>query len=130
VQGLHTETRGPAQSPPRPPIDFKAVNTLAMANLPAWVPRILGRRFAYYPPGSVAWWPSPADGVHMFDGGPRAIFLGDWSGRWRWGEAWGTDMVDLLARLRGCRQGQAAALLTRTCGVPDVPRLAPRGVYR
>lgn len=129
MHAVHTQAQAAVQPPPRPPIDFAAVHTLAMANLPAWVPRLLGKRLVYFPPGAVAWWPNKADGVHMFDAGPRAVFLGDWSGRWRWGEVWGTDTVDLLARLRGCRQGQAAVQLTRACGVQDVPRVRRGRVF-
>jgi hypothetical protein len=117
------------QPPPRPPIDFAGVHTLAMANLPAWVPKLLGRRLVYFAPGALAWWPSRADGVHLFAGAPRAVYLGDWSGRWRIGETWGADAVGLVARLRSCSQGQAAVQLTRACGVQDVPRLKRGRVF-
>ncbi|WP_439578380.1 hypothetical protein [Elioraea sp.] len=107
----------------RNPIDWRAGHHLALDSLPRWAPETLGRRLAWFPPGVCRWWPSPADGVHVFAGGPRCIVLGDWSGRWRFGDTWGCDLIELIAELRRCRPGQALAYVCRWAGVPDLPRV-------
>jgi hypothetical protein len=98
-------------------IDWPLASALAAEELPAWAPALLGRRVASFAPGEVLWWPNRVDGVHLFAGPPPA-YVGDWSGRWRRGERWGVDLIELVAAVRGCRPGQAAAFIARAAGVP------------
>jgi hypothetical protein len=98
-------------------IDFALASALAAEALPAWAPALLGRRVASFAPGEVRWWPNKFDGVHIF-AGPPPVYIGDWTGRWRQGEQWGRDLVELVAAVRGCRPGQAVAFICRSAGVP------------
>lgn len=107
----------------RAPIDWKMGHVLALECMPRWAPATLGRRLAWYPPGAVKWWPNIFDAVSIY-GGPRVVCLGDWSGRFRIGDTWGCDLVELVAELRRCRPGQALSYICRHAGVPDLPRVS------
>ena len=98
-------------------LDFALAGALAAEALPLWASALLGRRIVTFRPGETVWWPNRFDGVHVF-AGPPPTALGDWSGRWRRGERWGRDLVELVAAVRGCRPGQAAAVVARVAGVP------------
>jgi len=98
-------------------IDWPLAGALAAEALPAWAPALLGRRIVSFAPGEVRWWPNKFDGVHAFAGPPPA-YVGDWSGRWRRGERWGIDLIELVAAVRGCHPGQAVAFIARAAGVP------------
>ena len=108
-----------------PRLDFALASALAAETLGAWAPRLLGRRLASFEPGQARWWSNTFDGVHVF-AGPPPTALGDWSGRWRRGERWGRDLIELVAAARGCRPGQAVAFIARAAGVPFEALLADR----
>lgn len=98
-------------------LDFMLGEAIAVETLPLWAPPLLGRRLTFFQPGEATWWPNRFDGVHVFVG-PPACALGDWSGRWRERDTWGLDPIQLIARRRRCRPGQALAWLCRHAGVP------------
>jgi hypothetical protein len=104
--------------------DFGLGAALALEALPAWAPRLLGRRLVMFEPGEAAWWPNRFDAVHVFTGPPPCA-VGDWCGRWRENDTWGRDLVELVARRRRCRPGQAVAWLCRVAGVPVDALLLP-----
>jgi len=106
-------------------IDWPLASALAAEALPAWGPALLGRRIVSFDPGEARWWPNRFDGVHLF-AGPPSTAVGDWSGRWRRGERWGRDLIELVAAVRGCRPGQAVAFIARAAGVPFEALLADR----
>ncbi len=106
-------------------LDFPLASALAAEALGAWAPRLLGRRIVSFGPGEAAWWPNGFDGVHVF-AGPPPTALGDWSGRWRRGDRWGRDLIELVSVARRCRPGQAAAFVARVAGVPFDGLLADR----
>jgi len=88
--------------PPR--IDFALAGLIAAESLVAWAPLVLGPRIAIFRPGEARWWPNRYDSVHVL-AGPPPTCIGDWSGRWRRGDRWGTDLVALVAEARRCRPG-------------------------
>ena len=98
-------------------IDWRLAETLAIETLLTWGPDLLGRPVAAFRPGEVAWWPAGCDGVVIFEK-PPVTYAGDWSGRWHRGGRWGRDLLALVAAVRGCRPGQAAAYIARVAGVP------------
>lgn len=97
--------------------EFRLGAEIALEALRVWAPPLLGRRIAFFAPGETAWWPNSFDGVHVFVGPPPCV-LGDWSGRWREDDTWGLDPIELIARRRRCRPGQALAWVCRAAGVP------------
>jgi hypothetical protein len=110
--------------PVRP--DFSLGHFIALETVPKWAFKLLGRKVAFFPPGTATWWPESYDGVHLFRGPRGDIIIGDWSGRW-WRPAldeWGADLVRLIATLRGCNQTTALRWLCTEVGIRDMPRIA------
>jgi len=98
-------------------IDWALAAALAAETLPIWAPRLLGRHVVSFKPGEVRWWPNRYDCVHIF-AGPPPTAIGEWSARWRRSDRWGRDLIQLVAAMRGCRPGQAAAYVARAAGAP------------
>jgi len=110
-------------------IDWRLAEALAIETLVVWGPDLLSRPIATFRPGEVAWWPAGCDGVAIFEGPPLA-YIGDWTGRWHRDGRWGRDLITLVAMVRACRPGQAAAYIARAAGVPFEVLTSTGGVQK
>jgi hypothetical protein len=98
---------------PLPPIDFRAINREALANLPAVLSRVLpgGRR-----EGHEYRVLNPRRNDHSAGSFSINLTNGRWSD-FAVDGAKGSDIVSLVAYLEGCTQAEAARLLVRMLGV-------------
>ena len=110
-------------------IDWRLAEALALETLLVWGPDLLGRPLVAFRPGEVVWWPAACDEVAIFEGPPPTL-IGDWTGRWRRDGRWGRDLITLVAMVRACRPGQAAAYIARAAGVPFETLTSTSGVRK
>jgi hypothetical protein len=100
-------------SRPLPPIDFKAINRQALADLPAVLSRLLpgGRREGHE---------YRVLNPNRNDRSPGSFSINMTTGRWSdfaVDGAKGSDIVSLVAYLEGCTQAKAARLLCRMLAI-------------
>jgi hypothetical protein len=98
---------------PLPPIDFKAINRLALASLPAVLSRLL-------PGGHREGHEYRVRNPKRGDRNVGSFSINMVNGRWAdfaTDSARGSDIVSLVAYLEGCTQAKAARLLVRMLGI-------------